>query len=92
MLDSNHTKEHVLEELEAYSPLVTPGSYIVAADGIMQELVGAPRSNPDWSWNNPRQAALEFAAGHPEFVVEEPAFPFNEGTVDRRVTYGPTHS
>jgi cephalosporin hydroxylase len=89
VLDSCHTKDHVLRELDAYSPLVAPGSYIVAADGIMQDLAGAPRSSPDWTWNNPRQAALEFVQGHPEFVAQEPGFAFNEGVVNQRVTYWP---
>ena len=89
LLDSSHTKAHVLAELEAYAPLVTEGSYIVAMDGIMEQMAGAPRSAPDWTWNNPRQAALEFAARHREFVIEEPAFLFNEGLVTERVTYWP---
>ena len=90
LLDSRHTKEHVLAELDAYSPLVAPGSYIVAMDGIMEKVVGAPRTEPDWSWNNPRQAALEFVAAHPEFTIEEPSFLFNEGNVNERVTYWPS--
>jgi cephalosporin hydroxylase len=49
MLDSNHTKQHVLDELRAFGPMVTPGSYVVAADGIMEQVVGAPRTQPDWS-------------------------------------------
>lgn len=89
-LDSAHNKQHVLEELRAYSPLVTPGSYIVAMDGIMEQLAGAPRSAPDWSWNNPRQAALEFVAENQNFAIEEPAFAFNEGTITERVTYWPS--
>lgn len=89
LLDSNHTKAHVLAELEAYGPFVTPGSYIVATDGIMKEVVGAPRTAPDWSWNNPLDAAAEFAVAHPEFILEEPPFPFNEGVVTERVTYWP---
>lgn len=89
MLDSCHTKSHVLSELEAYGPLVTPGSYIVAMDGIMEHLAGAPRTQPNWTWNNPRQAALEFVSHHNEFVIEEPPFQFNEGTVSERVTYWP---
>jgi len=89
LLDSNHEKQHVLAELNAYAPLVSPGSYIVATDGIMEYVVGAPRSNPDWDSNNPRQAALEFVANNPDFVIEEPAFPFNEGVVRNRVTYWP---
>jgi cephalosporin hydroxylase len=90
LLDSCHEKHHVLEELRAYSTLVTPGSYIVAMDGIMEELTGAPRSSPDWTWNNPRQAALEFVAENPDFKIEEPPFVFNEGAVTERVTYWPS--
>jgi cephalosporin hydroxylase len=90
LLDSCHEKEHVLAELQAYSSLVSPGSYIVAMDGIMEQLAGAPRSAPDWAWNNPRQAALEFVAENPDFVIEEPRFAFNEGNVSERVTYWPS--
>ena len=90
LLDSCHTKEHVLAELAAYSPLVTPGSYIVAMDGIMEQVAGGPRTQPDWSWNNPKQAALEFVRANTEFSIEEPAFLFNEGNVSERVTYWPS--
>jgi cephalosporin hydroxylase len=90
LLDSCHTKEHVLTELEAYAPLVPKGSYMVAMDGIMGELGDAPRSQPDWSWNNPRQAALEFVRKHTGFLIEEPPFLFNEGAVTERVTYWPS--
>ena len=89
LLDSNHTAEHVLAELRAYGPLVTKGSYIVAADGIMQDVVGAPRTKPDWTWNNPRTAVREFLKTTGDFVSEEPPFPFNEGIVTERVTYWP---
>ena len=54
---------------------MTPGSYIVATDGIMELVVGAPRTQPDWTWNNPLQAAQEFAAGSRDFVIEEPVEP-----------------
>ena len=90
MLDAAHQKQHVLAELAAYSTLVKPGSYIVAMDGIMENLAGAPRSNEDWTWNNPRQAALEFVADNADFVIEEPPFAFNEGNVTERVTYWPS--
>jgi cephalosporin hydroxylase len=89
-LDSCHEKEHVLAELRAYSSLVKPGSYLVAMDGIMEQLTGAPRSAPDWAWNNPQQAALEFVAENNDFVIEEPRFAFNEGNVTERVTYWPS--
>jgi cephalosporin hydroxylase len=89
LLDSNHTKAHVLAELYAYAPMVTPGSYIVATDGIMSWLGSAPRTEADWSWNNPLDAAREFVAQTDDFVIEEPQFPFNEGSVRDRVTYWP---
>ena len=89
LLDSNHLKNHVLAELEAYSPLVSPGSYIVACDGIMQQVVGAPRTSEDWTWNNPISAVKEFVATHPEFECVEPVWPFNEGKITERVTYWP---
>lgn len=89
ILDSNHTRDHVRSELEAYGALVSSGSYIVSTDGIMGDLVGAPRSQPDWGWNNPRVAAEEFLKVHPEFEDAPLAFPFNEGTLNHRVTYWP---
>jgi cephalosporin hydroxylase len=90
LLDSCHTKDHVLAELNAYAPLVSPGSYIVAMDGIMGELTGAPRTEDNWAWNNPKEAALEFVAANPNFAIEEPRFLFNEGKVSERVTYWPS--
>jgi len=91
LLDSCHTKAHVLAELEAYAPLVTVGSYAVAMDGIMEDVAGAPRTHPDWAWNNPKQAAREFVGRHADFSLEEPPFLFNEGAVAGRVaTYWPS--
>jgi len=89
ILDSNHSREHVLAELEAYAPMVSVGSYVVACDGIMRDLQGAPRSRPDWGRNNPAQAARDFVARHPEFAIAAPSFGFNEGTVEKPVTYWP---
>jgi cephalosporin hydroxylase len=89
LLDANHRKQHVLAELRAYADLVTPGSYLVVADAIMERLVGAPRSEPDWGWNNPRSAVEEFLKEDVRFAVEEPPFAFNEGLVTDRLTYWP---
>lgn len=89
LLDSKHSKEHVLGELDAYAPLVSKGSYIVAMDGIMEQVAGAPRTQSDWGWNNPRRAALEFVEKNPNFTIEEPTFLFNEGHISERVTYWP---
>jgi len=90
LLDSCHSKEHVLAELQAYSTVVSPGSYIVAMDGIMEDVAGAPRSQPDWTWNNPQSAAREFVRTHPDFQIEEPTFAFNESNICNRVTYWPS--
>ncbi len=89
VLDSCHTKAHVLGELEAYHHLVTPGSYIVATDGLMQDLYDVPRGKPEWQWDNPAAAAAEFVARHPEFVLEQPEWPFNESELSANVTHWP---
>ena len=89
ILDSNHSRDHVLEELFKYSELVTPGSFIVACDGIMADMVGAPRSAGDWSWNNPLRAIEEFLQKNPHFSSAEPGKLFNEGQIQKRVTYWP---
>lgn len=89
ILDSNHTKQHVLDELNAYHDLVTPGSYIVATDGIMKDLHDVPCGKPDWKWNTPTAAASEFVQKHPEFVIEQPAWPFNESELSENITHWP---
>lgn len=89
ILDSNHTRAHVLAELRAYSAFVAVDSYVVACDGIMQEVVGAPRTSPEWVTDNPQSAVADFLAECDDFVLEEPAFLFNEGQITDRVTYWP---
>lgn len=89
ILDSCHTKEHVATELEAYHDLVTPGSYIVATDGSMKDLYDVPRGKPDWIWDHPTAAAAEFAQNHPEFQLEQPAWPFNESQLTENITHWP---
>ena len=89
ILDSCHTKAHVRAELDAYHSLITPGSYIVATDGIMFDLDDVPRGRPEWREDNPAAAAREFAADHPEFVLGQPAWQFNESTLSRNLTHWP---
>lgn len=89
ILDSNHTYAHVLDELEAYAELVTPHSYIVATDGIMLDLADVPRGTAGWETDNPTFAAKDFAAKHPEFLIEQPAWPFNESELNQNITHWP---
>jgi cephalosporin hydroxylase len=90
ILDSNHTKQHVLDELNAYHDLVVPGSYVVATDGIMKDLNDVPRGVSDWDIDNPAAAAAEFVQEHPEFVIEQPTWPFNESDLTENITHWPS--
>jgi len=71
ILDSNHTHEHVLEELELYSPLVTPGSYLVVFDTVIEDM--PPDAFPDRPWgrgDNPKTAVHEFLASSDRFEID----------------------
>jgi cephalosporin hydroxylase len=89
ILDSNHSRQHVLQELRCYSQFVGVDSYMVACDGVMQEVAGAPRTKPEWATDNPQSAVKDFLAERDDFVLEEPEVPFNEGQIMHRVTYWP---
>ena len=89
ILDSDHSRKHVAEELEVYAPLVTLGSYIVATDGITKDLWDVPRALPEWKDDNPFQAANEFAARHPEFLQQQPPWPVRAEPLSENVTYWP---
>ena len=72
ILDSNHTHEHVLAELEAYAPLVSPGSYCVVFDTVIEDLPAG--MYPDRPWDvgdNPKTAVHEFLSRNSDFVVDE---------------------
>lgn len=61
LLDSNHTHDHVLTELEAYAPLVSKGSYCVVFDTIVDDMPA--EMFPDRPWgpgNNPKTAVREY--------------------------------
>jgi len=89
VLDSCHDKEHVAAELKAYHELVTLGSYLVATDGLTKNLTDVPRGDSSWDWNNPLDAAAEFAESHTQFVLEQPPWPFNESELTKDVTHWP---
>jgi cephalosporin hydroxylase len=69
-LDSNHARDHVLRELELYSCLVSPGSYIVVFDTVMDLLAEAPSGRPDWRESGAGAAVRSFLQVHPEFQVD----------------------
>jgi cephalosporin hydroxylase len=70
IFDSNHTYSHVLQELELYASLVTPGSYMVAHDGAQAWVCDIPSAKPAWKEGGPLDAIREFLATHKEFRVD----------------------
>lgn len=71
-LDSNHTHDHVLSELEAYAPLTSVGSYCVVFDTVIEDM---PKEMfPDRPWgpgNNPKTAVWEYLKSHSEFEIDK---------------------
>jgi len=65
ILDSDHSARHVAQELEAYAPLVTPGSYLLVQDGVIDTLPIFRQGRP-----GPLPAILDFLRRHPEFEVD----------------------
>ncbi|HRQ57970.1 MAG TPA: cephalosporin hydroxylase family protein [Azoarcus taiwanensis] len=71
-LDSNHTHEHVLAELNAYASLVTVGSYCVVFDTVVEDM--SSDMFPDRPWgpgNNPKTAVWEYLKTNPGFVIDK---------------------
>jgi cephalosporin hydroxylase len=89
ILDSDHSYAHVSVELAAYAELVTPGSYLVATDGIISAFHDLPGGKPGWARDNATRAAADFAAHHPEFALGVPPRAFDESRVGRTPTYWP---
>ncbi len=71
VLDSNHTHEHVLRELELYSPLVTVGSYLVVYDTAVEDLAPDLFQNRPWGvGNNPKTAVKAFLQSNQRFAID----------------------
>lgn len=72
-LDSNHTHEHVLEELKLYAPLTSIGSYCVVFDTVVEDMPA------DWDWgirpwgvgNNPKTAVSEYLKTTNNFITDK---------------------
>jgi len=71
-LDSNHTHDHVLAELEAYAPLTSVGSYCVVFDTLIEDMPDDMFSDRPWGvGNNPKTAVWEYLKTHPEFEIDK---------------------
>jgi cephalosporin hydroxylase len=71
-LDSNHTHDHVLQELLLYSPFVSVGSYLTVFDTVVEDMPKALFPNRPWGpGNNPKTAVREFLKGTDRFVVDK---------------------
>jgi len=71
-LDSNHTHDHVLSELNAYAKLVTRGSYCVVFDSVIEDLPN--ETSVDRSWgvgDNPKTAIWEFLKNNSDFEIDK---------------------
>lgn len=66
ILDGNHDRDHVARELELYAPLVTPGSYLLSQDGLIDQFRTLREFRP-----GPLQANRDFVESHPEFEWDE---------------------
>jgi len=72
LLDSNHTHDHVLAELEAYAPLTSVGSYCVVFDTLIEDM--PTDMYPDRPWgpgNNPKTAVWQYLEEHSEFEIDK---------------------
>jgi len=71
VLDSNHSYEHVLREMELYSGMVSPDSYLVVMDGAQGMVWDIPNGKPEWKDDNPLRAIEKFIKKHNDFVVDD---------------------
>jgi cephalosporin hydroxylase len=71
-LDSNHTHDHVLAELEAYAPLTSVGNYCVVFDTVVEDLPGQKWADRPWGpGNNPKTAVWKYLETHPQFQIDK---------------------
>ncbi len=71
-LDSNHSHQHVLKELEIYSDLVSPGSYCVVCDTSIDDYPQIPLGDRPWgAGDNPKTAVDEFLKRNDSFVLDK---------------------
>lgn len=71
MLDSNHSREHVLHEIQLYSKYIPVGSYLIVQDGAQKWVADIPRGKAEWMDDNPLNAIDDFLKVNSDFVVDE---------------------
>jgi cephalosporin hydroxylase len=70
-LDSNHTHDHVLAELNAYAGLTSVNSYCVVFDTVVEDMPNEMFSDRPWgNGDNPKTAVWEFLKSHDEFIID----------------------
>ena len=69
-LDSNHSYDHVTQELKLYAPLVSQDSYLVAMDGAQEWMWDIPAGKKEWKMDNPLRAIKDFVKDHPEWEAD----------------------
>ena len=71
-MDSNHTHDHVLAELEAYAPLTSVGSYCIVFDTFVEDVPAGVFQNRPWHpGNSPKTAVWEYLKIHSEFEIDK---------------------
>ena len=91
LLDSNHTHDHVLQELKLYAPLITKGQFLVVSDTVVDDI--PPQDHRPRPWgpgNNPKTALQAFLDQHKDFEVDpyingKPLLTYCPGAYCRRV-------
>jgi cephalosporin hydroxylase len=71
ILDSNHTHEHALAEMQCYSPLVDKGSYLVVLDTVIEDMDEELSADRPWGpGDNPKTAVHEFLKSNSRFEID----------------------
>lgn len=70
MLDSNHSKDHVLKEMQLYSKYISKDSYLIVQDGAQAWVSDIPRGKSEWKDDNPLAAIEIFLKDNNEFVID----------------------
>lgn len=71
-LDSHHSQDHVLAELDAYAPMVSPGSYCIVFDTVVEDLPQELAFGRPWGpGNSPKSAVHAWLPSHPEFEIDQ---------------------